>query len=348
MLHSMDRNSIDHLLKLLLSKLRVRQSISPISSIADIETIKDLHDLLSKEEDHDKVAKQLVDALDIETMLEFMLYAIRNHVFQELGMDADSANRRARRLMFKITSSTPIMPSSLFLSDLTISCNHDVEHLFKGEHNGKLVVLKPLYRTRNNVTRDFCREALTWRSLPNDFVLPFLGIYENEAASQFFLVVPYMTNDTLARWRKKRVPSVVEVKQRLLQVAEGLHYIHSQGIVHGDLCGANIFLDQNFRVKIAGFGLTRHSEHVVTGYGALHENFAAPELFVNSDGSESEFVTTMTQESDIYAYGCLYYEIYYDAIPFWGEEYAQIMRAVTHGERPPYQSNPPMSGMSGI
>ena len=97
---------------------------------------------------------------------------------------------------------------------------------------------------------------------------------------------------------------------------------------------------------------------MVTGYGSLHENFAAPELFVNSDGPESESATTTTEESDIYAFGCLYYEasnismlvfdsrtmqIYYDAVPFEGKEYVEIMRAVTHGERPPRRINPPMS-----
>lgn len=63
--------------------------------------------------------------------------------------------------------------------------------------------------------QDFSREALvTWLSLPDDFVLRFLGIYENEA-SQLFLVVPYMINDTLARWRKKQSPSATAVKRQV-------------------------------------------------------------------------------------------------------------------------------------
>ena len=123
---------------------------------------------------------------------------------------------------------------------------------------------------------------------------------------------------------------------QMLEVAEGMHYIHSEGIVHGDLRGVsyslsptwcllhspfyqdNILLDANFHVQIADFGLTRHVEATVTRSGALHYNFAAPELLGDLNELEDEFVseseeygqlTTRTQKSDIYAFGCLYYEV---------------------------------------
>ncbi len=54
-----------------------------------------------------------------------------------------------------------------------------------------------------------------WRSLHHEFVLSFLGVYENEAASQFFLVTPHMTNGTLAQWRKKTAPPMFEVEKRV-------------------------------------------------------------------------------------------------------------------------------------
>jgi serine/threonine protein kinase len=66
-------------------------------------------------------------------------------------------------------------------------------------------------------------------------------------------------------------------------------------------------LDDDFQVKIADFGLTRHSDATVTGSGAKHDNFAAPELFGYSDASES--AAARTQETDVYAFGCLYYEV---------------------------------------
>ncbi|KAF8344393.1 hypothetical protein F5887DRAFT_1283258 [Amanita rubescens] len=37
---------------------------------------------------------------------------------------------------------------------------------------------------------------------------------------------------------------------KMLQVAQGLEYIHSEGVVHGDIRGANILLDDNLRLWI--------------------------------------------------------------------------------------------------
>ena len=51
-----------------------------------------------------------------------------------------------------------------------------------------------------------------WRSLNHNYVLPFLGIYEDESTS--FLVSPYMKNGTLAQWRKKN-PSIQEIEERV-------------------------------------------------------------------------------------------------------------------------------------
>ena len=49
------------------------------------------------------------------------------------------------------------------------------------------------------------------------------------------------------------------------------------------------------------------------GSGVLHHNFAAPELFgyIDDDTDDIENSTARTQESDVYAFGCLYYEVSY-------------------------------------
>ena len=95
----------------------------------------------------------------------------------------------------------------------------------------------------------------------------------------------------------------------MLEVAQGMQYIHSEGVVHGDLRGDNILLDADLHVKIADFGLTRLVEATVTRSGALHLNFAAPELFGSFLDDASDDVPPRTQKSDVYSFGCLYYEV---------------------------------------
>ena len=106
-----------------------------------------------------------------------------------------------------------------------------------------------------------------------------------------------------------------------------MEYIHSEGVVHGDMRGViylillcynvnsylqeNVLLDDNFHVQVADFGLTRLSEATNTRSGALHLNFAAPELFGISedDDDPSNDPPPRTQMSDVYSFGCLFYEV---------------------------------------
>ncbi|KAF8331193.1 kinase-like domain-containing protein, partial [Amanita rubescens] len=185
--------------------------------------------------------------------------------------------------------------------------------------------------------QDFCREALVWRSLSHRFILPLLGIFEDE--SELYLVSPFMTNETLRQWRNKQTPTTADLHKMMLEVAEGVQYIHSEGIVHGDLHGVrvltsdapqsvhlildqgNVLLDSNLSCKITDFGSSRHFETVISrSTRALVINFAAPELLGLCikcgqsqcsrcyEGDEKE-PTGKTMETDVYAFGCLYYEV---------------------------------------
>ena len=77
---------------------------------------------------------------------------------------------------------------------------------------------------QNTVQGDFCREALVWRSLANSFILPLLGIYQEQ--SLLYLVSPFMTNGTLAQWRKNQSPGIeAEIHRLVIAYPLGLRVI---------------------------------------------------------------------------------------------------------------------------
>ena len=116
-----------------------------------------LHNLLTRE-DYVDVAEKLNNSLDMKNILEFILFVLRNRYFSNPDPNVDT-NRRARRLMSKIISKSPVMPRSLFLTGITMPSDRNLIGgggfglVFKGEYEGKAIALKVLYKTRNNVVR---------------------------------------------------------------------------------------------------------------------------------------------------------------------------------------------------
>ncbi len=91
------------------------------------------------------------------------------------------------------------------------------------------------------------------------------------------------------------------------QIARGLAYAHSKGIVHSDLKPANLFLSNNGHVKILDFGISRavntelYQDHFDAGQlGALTMSYASPEMIRFEPPHPSD---------DIYALGIIICEL---------------------------------------
>jgi len=73
------------------------------------------------------------------------------------------------------------------------------------------------------------------------------------------MATPYMDHDLSGLLDN---PSVVfsepQIKCYMLQLLEGLRYLHDSHILHRDMKAANLLIDNNGILKIADFGLARH------------------------------------------------------------------------------------------
>ncbi|KAF8690274.1 hypothetical protein AX14_003036 [Amanita brunnescens Koide BX004] len=330
----------------------IRYELSVKGQIVNKTTLHLMRKLLGSR-DYGAIDSELGSASDVELLLSFILHLLRSGSLMNSGIRG--ANQKARRLMYDLISKRNVMPGSLFLTD--VKANTDIiaiggfGRVFKGEHKGQPVALKVLTRGHKNgsLRKDSGREALAWRSLTKHrFILPLMGVFEDKL--QLFLVLPFMANGTLSEWRKRnQAPPLGDIHNLILEVAEGLQHIHSEGIVHGDLRGENILLDANFHCQIADIGLTQNSDAIITlSASAFLFNYAAPELFVTQ--SEGDVVYedhdlqkgSKTVKTDIYAFGCLYYAIFFNTVPFQGKYEYQIMRLVTSGGRPRRLESPRM------
>ncbi|ESL09483.1 protein kinase [Trypanosoma rangeli SC58] len=100
-------------------------------------------------------------------------------------------------------------------------------------------------------------------------------------------------------------------------IAEGLMYIHSRGVVYGDLKPSNILMDSTMTMRFYDFGLSCDF-NAVRGEGTVGTPlYMAPELFTKGG------VPSMA--SDLWALGCLLYEFGAGKPPFDGPDLASLI-----------------------
>src|SRR5206468_1908483 len=85
-----------------------------------------------------------------------------------------------------------------------------------------------------------------------------------------------------------------------IEVANGLAFAHSKGIIHADLKPANILFDANDAAKICDFGIARNPQ----------EDADTPQLYATAMYVAPERVEgkSATVQSDVYGLGLVLYE----------------------------------------
>ncbi|KAJ7483070.1 kinase-like domain-containing protein, partial [Mycena galericulata] len=190
-------------------------------------------------------------------------------------------------------------------------------------------------------------EALIWRQLSHPNLLPFFGLYYFQ--TRLCLVSPWMENGHIRAFLKRESYDTDGLLSLILDVAVGLEHLHAKGVVHGDLKGDNIFVTPSRRACIADFGLSTiltplssirftHSSKRTQG-GTVR--YQAPELH---QGGHND------HRSDVYAFGCLVYELLTGTAPF-PDLYmdSAVIMAVLQGRRPSRlpscSGNPSLDGL---
>ena len=95
------------------------------------------------------------------------------------------------------------------------------------------------------------------------------------------------------------------------QIAIGLEYLHNEGIVHGDLHGGNVLIDENGNARLTDFGLSLIADASSYNYGSTHGGGAfrwqAPELI---DPEAFKLNSSRpTTASDIFSFACTGIEV---------------------------------------
>jgi serine/threonine protein kinase len=191
-----------------------------------------------------------------------------------------------------------------------------------------LKVLHPELATSLGPER-FQREVRTFSRLQHPHILTVLD--SGEAYGQLWFTMPYVEGESLRdRLRREGQLPVEDAVRIAIEAARGLDCAHQHGIVHRDVKPENILLTNDGSTLVADFGLARalgDAEDQLTQTGMV---LGTP-VYMSPEQASGGLVDART---DVYALGCVFYEMLAGEPPFTGSTPLAITAKRLAGEAP--------------
>ncbi|KAI5401389.1 LEAF RUST 10 DISEASE-RESISTANCE LOCUS RECEPTOR-LIKE PROTEIN KINASE-like 1.1 isoform X2 [Lathyrus oleraceus] len=173
--------------------------------------------------------------------------------------------------------------------------------------DGREVAVKRLYEHNYRRVEQFMNEVNILTTLRHKNLVSLYGC-TSQHSRELLLVYEYISNGTIASHlhgelaKPNLLPWSIRIKIAI-ETATALTYLHASGIIHRDVKTSNILLDDNFRVKVADFGLSRlfpeDATHVST----------APQGTPGYLDPEYHQFYQLTSKSDVYSFGVVLIEL---------------------------------------
>jgi eukaryotic-like serine/threonine-protein kinase len=184
----------------------------------------------------------------------------------------------------------------------------------------------------------FTREAQMLASLNHPNIAHIHGLEESGGVRA--LVMELVEGDDLSQRIARGAIPLDEALPIARQIAEALEAAHEQSIIHRDLKPANIKLRPDGMVKVLDFGLAKalgptptpdlsQSPTMTTPVATRMGVIMGTPVYMSPEQARGK---TVDKRTDIWAFGCVLYEMLTGKAPFGGETLTDIVAAVVTNE----------------
>ncbi|XP_045031222.1 serine/threonine-protein kinase/endoribonuclease ire-1 [Daphnia magna] len=181
--------------------------------------------------------------------------------------------------------------------------------VYGGTFKGEKVAYKKIDKwTLDDIAQE--REEYTMQNLDHPNVLKLLDVQQDQNFKYLILELCVSTLfDYVEGYYKGKMPSEID---GMIQMARGLHYIHSNHFVHRDIKPSNVLISPTFILKISDFGFSRG----VTGSGSFSMSsepkgtrvYCSPEFLSTEEKTKEEKEKIRVDVSiDVFSLGCLFF-----------------------------------------
>lgn len=207
-----------------------------------------------------------------------------------------------------------------------------------GKSGATIVAVKTLKENATERERlDLAQELRVMKNLdPHPNVVRLLGCCTER--EPMFVILEYVSGGKLQSFlrasREERNHGGPGLTSRDLtgfvyQIAKGMEYLASKGIIHRDLAARNILIDENRACKVADFGFARD-----VAANQIYERKSEGRLPIRWMAPESLYDNIFSVKSDIWSFGVLIWEIVtLGSTPYPGLAAAEVMRRIKEGYR---------------
>mmetsp|Transcript_51963 Transcript_51963/g.108521 ORF Transcript_51963/g.108521 Transcript_51963/m.108521 type:complete len:1378 (-) Transcript_51963:103-4236(-) len=163
----------------------------------------------------------------------------------------------------------------------------------------------------SDLRRDFVEEMRTLSKLRHPCITTVMGaVTGEEKGTEPMLIMELMDHGSLYDLlHNETIVLEGDILLPILRdIVQGMRFLHAAqpAVIHGDLKAANVLVDTTFRAKVSDFGLSQKKKMGACGTPC----WMAPELLAGGFPS---------QESDVYAFGIMLYEIFSRKNPYQEE-----------------------------
>ncbi|ESW27527.2 hypothetical protein PHAVU_003G199900 [Phaseolus vulgaris] len=223
--------------------------------------------------------------------------------------------------------------SQLFIGSKFASGRHS--RIYRGIYKHMDVAIKLVSQPEEDedlavqLEKQFTSEVALLFRLRHPNIITFVAACKKPPV--FCIITEYLSGGSLRKYLIQEGPHSVPhnlVLKLALDIARGMQYLHSQGILHRDLKSENLLLGEDLCVKVADFGISCLESQTGSAKGFTGTyRWMAPEMIKEK---------RHTKKVDVYSFAIVLWEILTGLTPFDNMTPEQAAYAVTHkNERPP-------------
>ncbi|XP_059438374.1 serine/threonine/tyrosine-protein kinase HT1 [Corylus avellana] len=157
--------------------------------------------------------------------------------------------------------------------------------------------------------KQFVREVTLLSRLHYQNVIKFVAACRKPPV--YCVITEYLSEGSLRAYLHKLERKSLPLEKLIaiaLDIARGMEYIHSQGVIHRDLKPENVLIDQDFHMKIADFGIAceeAYCDSLADDPGTYR--WMAPEMIKHK---------SYGRRVDVYSFGLILWEMVAGTIPY--------------------------------